>query len=192
MAELKDRLRSDLTEAMKSQEKLRTATLRMLLAAIQTEEVSGKAARELTDEEIVWKTDGTRTYQDLTRRCLATMVETAPLEAVEPDRKRIHMPDVVPLTELKKRGGWLSVLFVGEMFTATAMGYFEHVENCPLSAMDRLPQHCFKDTRGWYFDERSRRLPGAVEPVGEWGVDSYRTIDDEISKALGIPLSPEE
>jgi len=27
---------------------------------------------------------------------------------------------------IKKRGGWLSVLFVGEMFTATAMGYFEH------------------------------------------------------------------
>jgi magnesium transporter len=26
---------------------------------------------------------------------------------------------------LKRRGGWLAVLFVGEMFTATAMGYFE-------------------------------------------------------------------
>ncbi|MGI9123653.1 MAG: GatB/YqeY domain-containing protein [Mycobacterium sp.] len=53
MAELKERLRSDLTEAMKSQDKLRTATLRMLLAAIQTEEVSGKQARELTDEDIL-------------------------------------------------------------------------------------------------------------------------------------------
>ena len=49
MAELKDRLRADLTTAMKSQDKLRTATLRMLIAAIQSEEVSGKAARELTD-----------------------------------------------------------------------------------------------------------------------------------------------
>ncbi len=47
MAELKDRLRSDLTAAMKSQDKLRTATLRMLLAAIQTEEVSGKQARRI-------------------------------------------------------------------------------------------------------------------------------------------------
>ena len=53
MAELKDRLRADLTAAMKSQDKLRTATLRMLLAAIQTEEVSGKQARELTDDEVV-------------------------------------------------------------------------------------------------------------------------------------------
>lgn len=53
MAELKDRLRSDLTEAMKAKDKLRTATLRMLLAAVQTEEVSGKQARELTDEDVL-------------------------------------------------------------------------------------------------------------------------------------------
>ncbi len=53
MAELKSRLRSDLTQAMKSQDKLRTATLRMLLAAIQTEEVSGKQAKELSDDEVI-------------------------------------------------------------------------------------------------------------------------------------------
>lgn len=38
---------------MKSQDKLRTATLRMLLAAVQTEEVSGKQARELTDDDVL-------------------------------------------------------------------------------------------------------------------------------------------
>jgi uncharacterized protein len=53
MAELKDRLRADLTTAMKARDKLRTATLRMLLAAIQSEEVSGKAARELTDDDVL-------------------------------------------------------------------------------------------------------------------------------------------
>ena len=53
MSELKDQLRSDLTAAMKSHDKLRTATLRMLLAAVQTEEVSGKQARELTDEDVL-------------------------------------------------------------------------------------------------------------------------------------------
>ncbi|MED5814253.1 GatB/YqeY domain-containing protein [Mycolicibacterium sp. 050232] len=53
MAELKDKLRADLTSAMKSQDKLRTATLRMLLAAIQAEEVSGKQARELSDAEVI-------------------------------------------------------------------------------------------------------------------------------------------
>ena len=64
-----------------------------------------KVIRPLTEEEMAWKADGTRTYQDLTRRCLATLVETEPLTAIEADRKRIEMPDVVPLTELKKRGG---------------------------------------------------------------------------------------
>jgi len=36
-----------------SRDKLRTATLRMLIAAIQSEEVSGKAARELTDADVL-------------------------------------------------------------------------------------------------------------------------------------------
>jgi uncharacterized protein YqeY len=51
--ELKERLRADLTASMKSQDKLRTATLRMLLAAIQTEEVAGKGARELSDADVI-------------------------------------------------------------------------------------------------------------------------------------------
>ena len=62
-----------------------------------------KVMRALSDEEITWKTDGTRTYQDLTRRCLATLHETVPLTAVEPDRKRIEMPDVVPLVATRNR-----------------------------------------------------------------------------------------
>ncbi|WP_237569043.1 GatB/YqeY domain-containing protein [Mycolicibacterium lacusdiani] len=53
MAEFKERLRADLTASMKAQDKLRTGTLRMLLAAVQAEEVSGKAARDLTDEEVL-------------------------------------------------------------------------------------------------------------------------------------------
>jgi phenylacetic acid degradation protein len=63
-----------------------------------------RVIRPLSDDEISWKVDGTHTYQDLTRRCLATMVECDPLDAVEPDRPRIHMPEVIPLVELKKRG----------------------------------------------------------------------------------------
>ena len=65
--------------------------------------VPAKVIRPLSEEEMAWKADGTRTYQELTRRCLATMVETSPLSAVEADRKRIEMPDVIPLTELKNR-----------------------------------------------------------------------------------------
>ena len=64
-----------------------------------------KVIRPLSEQEMAWKAEGTRTYQDLTRRCLATLVETAPLTAVEADRKRIEIPDVVPLTTLKQRQG---------------------------------------------------------------------------------------
>ncbi|BBY86261.1 GatB/YqeY domain-containing protein [Mycolicibacterium tokaiense] len=53
MAELKARLRTDLTAAMKARDTLRTATLRMVLAAVQTEEVSGKQAHELSDAEVL-------------------------------------------------------------------------------------------------------------------------------------------
>ncbi|MGV0635927.1 GatB/YqeY domain-containing protein [Mycolicibacillus trivialis] len=53
MSELKSRLRADLTQAMKSQDKLRTATLRMALAAIQAEEVAGKQPRELSDDDVL-------------------------------------------------------------------------------------------------------------------------------------------
>jgi uncharacterized protein YqeY len=53
MADLKARLRADLTTAMKAKDKLRTATLRMVIAAIQSEEVSGSTPRELTDADIL-------------------------------------------------------------------------------------------------------------------------------------------
>ncbi len=62
-----------------------------------------RIVRTLSDEEIAWKADGTRTYQDLVRRSLATMRETTPLAAVEAGRRRIEIPDVVPLVALKKR-----------------------------------------------------------------------------------------
>ncbi|CAB0889320.1 GatB/YqeY domain-containing protein [Corynebacterium diphtheriae] len=52
MSELKNKIRADLTTAMKAREKERTGTLRMLLAAIQTEETSG-SKHELTDEDVL-------------------------------------------------------------------------------------------------------------------------------------------
>ena len=53
MSALKDRLQSDLTTAMKSRDELSAATLRMVLTAVTNEEVSGKQARQLSDEEVV-------------------------------------------------------------------------------------------------------------------------------------------
>ena len=53
MAALKDRLRSDLTVAMKARDEVRTRTLRMALTAVSKEEVAGKSARELSDDEVL-------------------------------------------------------------------------------------------------------------------------------------------
>lgn len=53
MPTLKDQLRADLTAAMKARDSTRTRTLRMALTAISTEEVSGSAAHDLTDEQII-------------------------------------------------------------------------------------------------------------------------------------------
>ncbi len=53
MAGLKDRLRGDLTTAMKSRDEVRTRTLRMALTSISNEEVAGNAARELSDDEVL-------------------------------------------------------------------------------------------------------------------------------------------
>ena len=53
MAELKEKLRSDLTAAMKGRQTTVVATLRMALAAVTHEEVAGKVARDLSDDEVL-------------------------------------------------------------------------------------------------------------------------------------------
>ncbi|HEY2127702.1 MAG TPA: GatB/YqeY domain-containing protein [Streptosporangiaceae bacterium] len=53
MAALKDRLRTDLTAAMKSRDEVRTRTLRSALTAVSTAEVAGATSRELSDDEVI-------------------------------------------------------------------------------------------------------------------------------------------
>lgn len=50
---LKARLQSDLTDAIRSRDELRAATLRMALTAIKSAEVAGAQARELTEDEVL-------------------------------------------------------------------------------------------------------------------------------------------
>jgi len=50
---LKERLQSELTEAIRSRNELKSGTIRMILTAITNEEVSGKSARVLADAEII-------------------------------------------------------------------------------------------------------------------------------------------
>jgi len=73
-------------------------------------------------------------------------------------------------------------------------GYFEFLENRPFTSAIRLSQHCFRDNYvhvGRYYDEYRNQLPGPVEPVGSWGLKTFRGIAKQISKALGIPLPPD-
>jgi phenylacetic acid degradation protein len=66
--------------------------------------IPAKVVRELSEQEMAWKVEGTVLYQHLARRSLATMVETVALTEVEADRKRILLPDIKPLIEAK--AGW--------------------------------------------------------------------------------------
>jgi hypothetical protein len=53
MSALKDQLQSDLTTAIKSRDEVTAATIRMALTAITNEEVSGKEARALSDDDVL-------------------------------------------------------------------------------------------------------------------------------------------
>jgi phenylacetic acid degradation protein len=67
--------------------------------------IPARVLRALTDDDIAWKVEGTASYQELTRRSMATMRVTAPLAAPERNRKRLEFPDLLPLSERKARGG---------------------------------------------------------------------------------------
>ena len=52
-AGLKAKLRSDLTDAIRARDEIKSGTIRMVLTAITNEEVAGKVAKELTDAEVI-------------------------------------------------------------------------------------------------------------------------------------------
>jgi phenylacetic acid degradation protein len=58
--------------------------------------------RDLTDEEVAWKLEGTRTYQELSRRCMASMVEVAPLTEIDADRPQLQGSKVLSLIATKR------------------------------------------------------------------------------------------
>ena len=53
-------------------------------------------------QELAWKAEGTQLYQALTRRCLASLQEVAPLTAAEADRPRMTGSDLKPLVATKR------------------------------------------------------------------------------------------
>ncbi|MBI3140803.1 MAG: phenylacetic acid degradation protein PaaY [Rhodocyclales bacterium] len=63
--------------------------------------IPAKVVRELTEQEMAWKVEGTVLYQQLARRSAATMRETVALTEVETERPRIVLRDIKPLIEAK-------------------------------------------------------------------------------------------
>jgi uncharacterized protein YqeY len=53
MSDLKDRLRTDLTAAIKARDTVRSSTLRMVLTAVTNAEVAGKESKQLGDDDVV-------------------------------------------------------------------------------------------------------------------------------------------
>jgi phenylacetic acid degradation protein len=56
-----------------------------------------KVIRELDDKEIEWKGQGTRDYQQLTRRCFESMAEVEPLTEIEEQRPTLAVSASIPL-----------------------------------------------------------------------------------------------
>lgn len=65
--------------------------------------IPAKVVRELKDEEIAWKAQGTREYQELARQCRRTLEPCEPLREAEPDRPRAPaLTGIRPLFETKR------------------------------------------------------------------------------------------
>ncbi len=102
MAELKERLRTDLTAAMKAHDELRVATVRMALTAITNEEVAGKQARTLDDAEVlkVLTREAKKRREAAEAYTAAGRDELAARERAEGDVLADYLPQQLTDTEL--------------------------------------------------------------------------------------------
>jgi uncharacterized protein YqeY len=101
---LKEKLQSDLTDAIRAQDSVVSGTIRMLLAAITNEEVAGKAARVLNDAEIITvlsrenkkRREAVEAYTQAKREDLANM------EKAEAGVIAKYLPEQLSEDEIKK------------------------------------------------------------------------------------------
>jgi uncharacterized protein YqeY len=101
---LKEKLQSDLTDAIRSRAEVKSGTIRMLLAAITTEEVSGKAARVLTDAEIitVLSREAKKRREAVEAYVAAKRIDLADKEKAEGDVISEYLPAQLSEDEIKK------------------------------------------------------------------------------------------
>lgn len=65
--------------------------------------IPARVVRELKDDELAWKGDATRQYQQLAVRSLGSLRAAVALTEIEPGRRRFALGDVMPLTEMRRR-----------------------------------------------------------------------------------------
>jgi uncharacterized protein YqeY len=101
---LKEKLQSDLTDAIRSRAEVKSGTIRMLLAAITTEEVSGKSARVLTDAEIitVLSREAKKRREAVEAYVAAKRTDLADKEKAEGDVIAEYLPAQLSEDEIKK------------------------------------------------------------------------------------------
>lgn len=63
--------------------------------------IPAKPIRELSEDEVRWKTEGTRIYQQLARNYSASFKEVPPLREFEPNRPKVPLHDYAPKHEQK-------------------------------------------------------------------------------------------
>lgn len=102
MSNLKQRLREDMTAALKARDELTLATLRMALTAVQTEEVAGTSARELSDDEVlaVLTREGKKRRESAAAYDAASRVDLADRERAEGEVLARYLPTQLTDDEL--------------------------------------------------------------------------------------------
>jgi len=103
VTELKDRLRSDLTDAMRARDQVRLRTLRMALTSITNEEVSGNAVHDLSDEDVlkVLTREAKKRREAAEAFEAAGRVEQAEAERAEGDVLAVYLPAQLGDEELR-------------------------------------------------------------------------------------------
>ena len=101
---LKEKLQSDLTEAIRSRDELTSGTIRMVLTAITNEEVSGKEARTLSDAEIitVLSREGKKRREASEAFEAAGRADKAALEKSEGEVIAKYLPEQLSEDDVKK------------------------------------------------------------------------------------------
>lgn len=102
MSDLKDRLRADLTTAMKARDAVTSSTLRMVMSSITNAEVAGKSQRELSDEEVIGVLSGEakRRREAATAFAEAGREESAAKERAESEVIARYLPQQLSEAEI--------------------------------------------------------------------------------------------